>query len=200
MQKVELYFLLSERHQTEIRNCSAHVTLKQTWFQLETRLMKNDLNARGVEDSGNRASVVLGPSDVERPVDDKLLSRVRVDAVCAMRLQMVEDVGRNLEVLLSDGLEELVDFLRVQGVQLKMVVDIAGRLEVDQRRKGCHVEVGSDLGDDQEELASLLEKLHPPGPGHPAPTERSVVVVGLQSSEEVIGFCHVSGLDQDEVG
>ena len=73
--------------------------------------MKNDLNARGVEDSGNRASVVLGPSDVERPVDDKLLSWVRVDAVCAMRPQMIKNVGRNLEVLLSDGLEKLVDFL-----------------------------------------------------------------------------------------
>ena len=55
MQKVELYFLLSERHQTEIRNCLAHVTLKQTWFQLETRLMKNDLNAQ--VDTRNRFSV-----------------------------------------------------------------------------------------------------------------------------------------------
>ena len=160
----------------------------------------DDLNARCVEDSGNRARVVLGPRDVERPVHNELLPRVRVDAVCAVRLQMVEDVGRNLEVLLRDGLEKLVDLCRVQGVQLKMVVDIAGRLEVDQRRKGCHVEVGSDLGDDQEELASLLEKLHPPGPGHPAPTERSVVVVGLQSSEELMSLSHVSGLDQDEVG
>ena len=93
-----------------------------------------NLNARGVEDSSHGLSVVLGPGNVERSVDDELLPWVRVPAVglLAVRLQVIDDVCSNGEVALLGGVEEVVDLFRVQGVQLQMIVNIVGSLEVER--------------------------------------------------------------------
>ena len=161
-----------------------------------------NLNARGVEDSSHGLSVVLGPGNVERSVDDELLPWVRVPAVglLAVRLQVIDDVCSNGEVALLGGVEEVVDLFRVQGVQLQMIVNIVGSLEVDESGKRGDVEVGSNLEDDQEELGALLVEFHPLLTRNPAPTQVSVVVVGFQGRQKTVSLCHVSGLDEDHVG
>ena len=161
-----------------------------------------NLNARGVEDSSHGLSVVLGPGNVERSVDDELLPWVRVPAVglLAVRLQVIDDVCSNGEVALLGGVEEVVDLFRVQGVQLQMIVNIVGSLEVDESWKRGDVEVGSNLEDDQEELGALLVEFHPLLTRNPAPTQVSVVVVGFQGRQKTVSLCHVSGLDEDHVG